>query len=114
MHTSTMVQAYLDCVAWLLDEEIDPDAQFSDQAYEHAREACAEFMAIVGEVEDSAYIGASGYDCEAMLGHDLWLTRNGHGCGFWESDRWSDEYRDQLDSAAGSMVGVGHIKETTA
>ena len=23
---------------------------------------------------------------DEMLGHDLWLTRNGHGCGFWDRD----------------------------
>lgn len=24
-----------------------------------------------------------------MAGHDLWLTRNGHGAGFWDGD-WRD------------------------
>lgn len=24
-------------------------------------------------------------------GHDFWLTRNGHGCGFWENDYGSPE-----------------------
>lgn len=23
---------------------------------------------------------------EQQAGHDFWLTRNGHGCGFWESE----------------------------
>ncbi len=23
---------------------------------------------------------------QAMAGHDYWLTRNGHGCGFWDRD----------------------------
>jgi hypothetical protein len=23
---------------------------------------------------------------DEMLGHDLWLTRNGHGVGFWDRD----------------------------
>ena len=22
----------------------------------------------------------------AAAGHDFWLTRNGHGCGFWDRD----------------------------
>lgn len=35
---------------------------------------------------------------EEQAGHDFWLTRNGHGCGFWE-DEWGD-VKDQLDAAA--------------
>lgn len=26
------------------------------------------------------------YTVEEMLGHDFWLTRNGHGAGFWDRD----------------------------
>jgi hypothetical protein len=25
-------------------------------------------------------------DAEAQAGHDFWLTRNGHGCGYWDGD----------------------------
>lgn len=47
---------------------------------------------------------------EERAGHDFWLTRNGHGAGFWDGD-WSDEYPieriegetdDQWDFRAGS------------
>lgn len=27
----------------------------------------------------------------ARAGHDFWLTRNGHGAGFWDGD-WREEY----------------------
>lgn len=27
-----------------------------------------------------------GDDYESQTGHDLWLTQNGHGVGFWESE----------------------------
>jgi len=33
---------------------------------------------------------------EGQIGHDLWLTRNGHGAGFWESE-W-EEIGDQVTS----------------
>ena len=26
------------------------------------------------------------YSEEEQAGHDFWLTRNGHGCGFWDRD----------------------------
>jgi hypothetical protein len=34
---------------------------------------------------------------EAHAGHDFWLTRNGHGCGFW--DRGLDALGDRLTEA---------------
>ena len=35
----------------------------------------------------------------ARAGHDFWLTRNGHGSGFWDND-WPLPYADLLDKAA--------------
>lgn len=40
------------------------------------------------------------YDWE-QLGHDLWLTRNGHGVGFW--DRGLGELGSDLTKAASAM-----------
>jgi hypothetical protein len=35
----------------------------------------------------------------ARAGHDFWLTRNRHGCGFWDGD-WSEEAGKALTDAA--------------
>ena len=35
----------------------------------------------------------------SLAGHDFWLTRNGHGCGFWDGD-WPEEIGDRLTEAA--------------
>ena len=35
-----------------------------------------------------------------QAGHDFWLSRNGHGAGFWDGD-WCDTYADMLTK--GSM-----------
>lgn len=35
-------------------------------------------------------------DLYAQAGHDFWLTRNGHGAGFWDGD-WSDPAGARLD-----------------
>ena len=32
-------------------------------------------------------------------GHDFWLTRNGHGAGFWDGD-WDDEVGRRLTEAS--------------
>lgn len=41
---------------------------------------CAKFQA-----EQGAAGNLTGYPLE-QAGHDFWLTRAGHGCGFWEND----------------------------
>lgn len=43
---------------------------------------------------------------EGQIGHDIWLTRNGHGTGFWcrDADTYgTEEVRDALDSVAAAM-----------
>jgi hypothetical protein len=32
-------------------------------------------------------------------GHDFWLTRNGHGAGFWDGD-WPEEVGKRLTEAS--------------
>lgn len=32
-------------------------------------------------------------------GHDFWLTRGGHGCGFWENNFGTEEQCDKLTEA---------------
>lgn len=35
-----------------------------------------------------------------QAGHDLWLTRNHHGCGYWEKTNWPEEAGQRLTEAA--------------
>lgn len=44
---------------------------------------CFNFEAQAGDLLREAY--KRGYDA-AQAGHDFWLTRNGHGTGFWDRD----------------------------
>jgi hypothetical protein len=46
---------------------------------------------------------ASGQSDE-QIGHDFWLTRNGHGAGFW--DRGLGEVGDKLTAACKPFGGV--------
>lgn len=41
----------------------------------------------------------------AMAGHDFWITRCGHGAGFWDGD-WPEPFASQLDSAASAFGNV--------
>ena len=70
------VSAYVECIEWAEDIELSEsdlqdaiiDAVYFHMKYSHLWDAI---------VDDQA-------------GHDLWLTRNGHGAGFW--DRTADVY----------------------
>lgn len=42
-------------------------------------------------------------------GHDFWLTRNGHGAGFWDGD-WPEEIGNRL-TAASHMFGEDNLIE---
>lgn len=96
--TSLFTDGYLNAAEWLLDDEQDRDAiaGWSAEAIEEATKACEKFQA-----ENSAdlelYYELSGRD-DGSAGHDLWLSSNGHGAGFF--DRGDDPVFDRLQEAA--------------
>lgn len=53
----------------------------------------------------NSFEGATAAREAAMAGHDLWLTRCGHGAGFWDGD-WPEPFASQLDSAARAFGNV--------
>lgn len=48
-----------------------------------------------------------GEDPDELAAHDLWLTRNGHGAGFWDGD-WPEPQASRLTAAAEAM-GEFHL-----
>ena len=68
---------------------------------------CARFQAMHGETIDAAEHKPGSYDDTARehAGRDLWYTRNGHGCGFWDGD-WSEPHAEVLDTAAKAFGNV--------
>lgn len=78
-----MARAYLDCALWTATDEeggrLDRAHSlydFAPQAIAHARETCEDFRTTAGDL-------LNGLD-STQAGHDLWLTRNRHGAGFWD------------------------------
>lgn len=60
----------------------DSSAELSADAIARASADCARFQRITGaELRDAC--SRYGYSC-GQAGHDFWLTRNGHGAGFWD------------------------------
>ena len=94
-YVSLMADAYIECAVWSsTDEHGEPldrsDALISEGLIAESRIECGDFY--TANTQDLAEIGPE------QAGHDFWLTRNGHGAGFW--DRGLGELGDRLSEAA--------------
>jgi len=100
-------QQYMETALWSTNDESDPsggvplDENYSiddinRETIDKMREDCSKFQLENEELLSQAY-EVTGND-EARAGHDFWLTRNGHGAGFWDGD-WGD-FGDALSAAA--------------
>lgn len=75
-----MSDAYMEAIDFTECHEDNPELYnaigFSDELILHAINTCKKFLEITGDkIPDSLL---------SQAGHDLWLTRNGHGAGFWD------------------------------
>lgn len=105
MQLDTLTQAYLEAV--LFTEEEQPEEEglqnpsfddFSPEAIEEAKADCEKLQTQYKNLLALAYSSPAQYAAstnpergtitdsygEEQAGHDLWLTRNGHGAGFWD------------------------------
>ena len=87
--------AYITCLLWAenddngepLDSNYD-ESDFSPELKAQIDSDCERFFTANYEMIKSNISNA---------GHDFWLTRNGHGAGFWDGD-WA-EYDELLTAA---------------
>lgn len=114
MDLDLMLDAYIACALWSstdnsrddggdpLDKNYSPD----DLAPETRRKMRADCEAFVKTAREDLkeYAGAS-RDFWESVGHDFWLTRNGHGAGFWDGD-WPEPQASRLTEAAEAMGEV--------
>lgn len=97
-----MLESYLVAALWSsTDEDGEPLDKnyalrdFAPKSIKSARKACEFF-------EDRArpWLG----DMEpGRIGHNLWLSRNGHGSGFFDEDTCREEWRDVLQRKAQAL-----------
>jgi len=91
-----MLNGYLEAALWTEEEEIghaNIESDISNDAKIDAYKDVKKFLSQAGSLID-------GIDPE-QIGHDLWLTRNGHGAGFF--DRGLGEVGDKLSDIAREM-----------
>lgn len=112
--------AYIACAFWSstdgddepLDENFD-DGDLSEDARNGMHADCLAFC--IANAADILCDGAplaeywdgatDGERKAAMAGHDFWLTRNGHGAGFWDSG-WPEPAATRLDNAAKAFGSI--------
>lgn len=88
-----ILEAYLECALWthydedeIEDKNID---NFDDKSIEISKRDIEWFLKASGKILDSTD--------EQMIGHDLWLSRNGHGSGFFDRDIYSKDDLEILE-----------------
>jgi hypothetical protein len=92
------LRGYLTAAEWLLDEEIDRDAVigWAPHAVADAAEDCKAFQE-ANAADLAEYARITGRAMESA-GIDFWLSRNGHGAGYF--DRGNGAVFDRLQDAA--------------
>lgn len=104
-----MFQGYATCALWSTNDEmteqggepLDKNFNTSDlsgYSKEIMLKDCQYFLEIV----EYNGISLAGLDFN-QIGHDLWLTRNHHGTGFWDGD-----YDDVCEGLGSELTKVAH------
>lgn len=77
-----VVDGYVECALWAdtpTDEDGErPETELSDEGRDDLRSDVTDFLS-----DDETLTLLVGLD-PGQVGHDYWLTRNGHGAGFWD------------------------------
>lgn len=92
-----MVQGYGDCIAWVSegDEDLQDTDGWSAEMIARMTTDCAAFLGKLAETDLPDILAGIDFSDE-QLGHDFWLTRNGHGAGFW--DRKELDFRPETEA----------------
>jgi hypothetical protein len=91
-----IIHHYLHCALWT--EELD-SFQLEDihaKSVTQALADCNKFVEKAGSLLDNL--------TEEQIGHDFWLSRNGHGAGYW--DRGLGEVGDKLTAICKEFKGM--------
>lgn len=104
MNESTFINGYIECMLWSTtgtspdgeDLESLEGFELSTEAMHKAKKDCESFLFLAKQLMAKlpTWYGKGDGGIYAYAGHDFWLTRNGHGAGFW--DRGLEDIGDRL------------------
>lgn len=91
-------KAYLICAFW---SSTDNDGDPLDENYAMTDLDPATVDQMIADCDKFTADNAADLEGEDMslAGHDFWLTRNGHGAGFWDGD-WEEKKGERLSKSA--------------
>lgn len=116
----TFAAAYIECALWCgsgsgdSDDLRDREEDLDEVTRDHMLAECAAFVAEYGPIlEAMQEINGAPRDAYASGGNDFWLTRNGHGAGFWDGD-WSYEVSPAGSRWEEKMHNAGEVLDKAA
>lgn len=75
----TFIDAYFEAIDFTETGDTDQPESGAELDTDFKRESIIDCLCFYSQVV--CYLPS---DTEAQAGHDFWLTRNGHGAGFWD------------------------------
>ncbi len=97
----TFTKAYIECALWSSNDNLsDNGGEPLDKNYnvsDFAPETLEKIIADCKKFQEENWDDIS--DDPSQAGHDFWLTRNGHGAGFWDGD-WEETTGERLTTAS--------------
>jgi hypothetical protein len=100
-----MTRTYLECAEWSGIDDADLAAFESADVQRWAEGTISRAKADVQRFLDSLSLDDvfAVNARQEQAGHDLWLTRNRHGAGFWGTPDWPKELGQRLTQAAHAL-----------
>ncbi len=106
LHRDSFIKAFFACALWATNDNADPSGgeplenNFSESDFDPMTKAkltidCQLFM-------DAQSVNITDHPAEDA-GHDFFLSRNGHGAGFFEHEHGTKEQGNALQEAARSF-----------
>ena len=101
MNLNDILTGYIECALWSTTDSTSEQDDALDENYGVDDLATGTLAKMREDVTD--FVGANHIHLvrskltNAQIGHDFWLTRNGHGAGFW--DRGLGPVGDRLTHA---------------
>lgn len=111
MNLDAFTRSYMETAIWSSTDEnsepLDENYEIEDFAPETKKqmiEDCKSFQEANSEWLVNEHCNKP-FDCMTRAGHDFWLTRNGHGAGFWDGD-WSKDADKALTTCSKAYGAV--------
>lgn len=110
MSLESFTNAYIEALLFSTNDEIRPDGgdpldknygaeDFTPESMKQIQDECADFYSAHSHLFTEDNCMHRGCSVDEYAGHDFWLTRAHHGCGFWDGD-WSKPIGKLLTAAA--------------